>query len=324
MEQKNIHSSTFIHYFPLLVTFLSLAIFFVCINNLINTVISQNDIIISLLKNIKNAPSLPIVVENSVPNTDPNTADNTIYYVLGSIVSLVFIGVVCYFLFNSKPSSTGSSTRSSTPSSDGVDENPEKLTSTGSSTPSSDPEKLTKINLDLQNISQEREEILNKLNDMSEKSNGIGSINTKIEELYDYLTDPASTAENVKITEKINTLVDQQAVLNAGMKQVMSSNLGFIEGTKRVFGELTTDRHVLSTTLKELSKKQTQLEINQHDLSKTQNDIEIAHGIIRNDVDFHRQNIALLNHNAQNCSDQLLSIKESCTEIIKLIGEHSS
>jgi len=87
---------------------------------------------------------------------------------------------------------------------------------------------------------------------------------------------------------------------------------------------LTTDRHVLSTTLKELSKKQTQLEINQHDLSKTQNDIEIAHGIIRNDVDFHRQNIALLNHNAQNCSDQLLSIKESCTEIIKLIGEHSS
>lgn len=309
MEQKTFNSSTFIHYFPLLVTFLSLAIFFVCINNLINTVISQNDIIISLLKNIKNAPSLPIVVENSVPNTDPNTADNTIYYVLGGIVSLVFIGVVCYFLFNSKPSSTGSSTGSSTSSSDGVDENPEKL---------------TKINLDLQNIFQEREEILNKLNDMSEKSNGIGSINTKIEELYDYLTDPASTAENVKITEKINTLVDQQTVLNAGMKQVMSSNLGFIEGTKRVFGELTTDRHVLSTTLKELSKKQTQLEINQHDLSKTQNDIEIAHGIIRNDVDFHRQNIALLNHNAQNCSDQLLSIKESCTEIIKLIGEHSS
>ena len=307
MEQKTFNSSTFIHYFPLLVTFLSLAIFFVCINNLLNTVISQNDIIISLLKNIKDAPttSLPIVVENSVPNT----ADNTIYYVVGGIVSLVFVGVVCYFLFNSKPSSTGSSTGSSTPSSDGVNENPEKL---------------TKINLDLQNISQEREEILNKLNDMSEKSNGIGSINTKIEELYDYLTDPASTAENVKITEKINTLIDQQAVINAGMKQVMSSNLVFIEGTKRVFGELTTDRHVLSTTLKELAKKQTQLEINQHDLSKTQNDLEIARGIMENDVDYHRQNIAFLNHNAQNCSDQMLSIKESCVEIIQLIGAHSS
>ena len=322
MEQKNINST--IQYAFLLVSFLGLVISLVYIHNFLNMVISQNDIIISLLKNIKDAPttSLPIIVENSVPNTVPNTADNTIYYVVGAIASLVFIGVVCYFLFNSKPS--GSSTPP-TPS-DGVNENSEKFTKIDLDLQNISQEReeiLNKLN-DMSNISQEREEILNKLNDMSEKSNGIGSIETKIEELYDYLTDPASTAENVKITEKINTLIDQQAVINAGMKQVMSSNLGFIEGTKRVFGELTTDRHVLSTTLKELSKKQTQLEINQHDLSKTQNDLEIARGIMENEVDLHRENIEVLNDSVQNCSDQMLSIKQSCAEIIKLIGEHSS
>ena len=312
MEQKTFNSSTFIHYFPLLVSFLSLVISLVYIHNFLNMVTLQNEVIISLLQDIKNTSviSPSTVIENRIPIPAPASSDNTVYYISAGLFSLACIGLVCYLFFNSKPS--GSSTPPAS-SDDGVDENPEKL---------------TKINLDLQNISQnisqEREEILNKLNDMSEKSNGIGSIETKIEELYDYLTDPASTAENVKITEKINTLMDQQAVINAGMKQVMSSNLGFIEGTKRVFGELTTDRHVLSTTLKELSKKQTQLEINQHDLSKTQNDLEIARGIMENEVDLHRENIEVLNDNAQNCSDQMLSIKQSCAEIIKLIGEHSS
>ena len=87
---------------------------------------------------------------------------------------------------------------------------------------------------------------------------------------------------------------------------------------------MTTDRHVLSTALKELSEKQTQLEINQHDLSKNQNDLEIARGIMENNVDYHGQNIAFLNQHAENCSEQMLSIKESCADIIKLIGEHSS
>ena len=234
MEQKTFNS-TFIHYFPLLVTFLSLAISLVYIQNFLNMVSLQNEVIISLLRDIKDAPTttLPIVVENSVPNTVPST-NNDAYLYLGVICSIFFIGLTVYFLYNSKPKPTESSTSptpsdgSSTPPtpSDGVNENSEKF---------------TKINLDLQKISQEREEILNKLNDMSEKSNDIGSIKTTIEELYDYLTDSASTAENVntaenvKNTEKINTLIDQQAVINEGMKQVMSSNLGFIEGTKRVF-----------------------------------------------------------------------------------------
>ena len=226
MEHKNMHSTTFIQYAFLLVSFLGLVISLVYIQNFLNMVSLQNEVIISLLRDIKNTSviSPSTVIENRIPIPAPASSDNTVYYIAAGLFSLACIGVVCYFLFNSKPKPTESST-SPTPS-DGVNENSEKF---------------TKINLDLQKISQEREEILNKLNDMSEKSNDIGSIKTTIEELYDYLTDSASTAENVntaenvKNTEKINTLIDQQAVINEGMKQVMSSNLGFIEGTKRVF-----------------------------------------------------------------------------------------
>ena len=111
----------------------------------------QNEVIISLLRDIKDAPTttLPIVVENSVPNTVPST-NNDAYLYAGVICSIFFIGLTVYFLYNSdKPSSTGSSDGSSTPPtpSDGVNENSEKF---------------TKIDLDFEKISQERAEILSR------------------------------------------------------------------------------------------------------------------------------------------------------------------
>lgn len=70
----------------------------------------QNEVIISLLRDIKNntpisiAPIPSIVVENSVP------VDNNVYYIVLGIISLVCIGTALYFFYNSTPGSTPSST----------------------------------------------------------------------------------------------------------------------------------------------------------------------------------------------------------------------
>ena len=326
MEQKNINSTTFIQYAFLLVSFLGLAISLVYIHNFLNMVISQNDIIISLLKNIKDAPttSLPIIVENSVPNTVPNTADNTIYYVVGAIASLVFIGVVCYFLFNSKPS--GSSTPP-TPS-DGVNENSEKF---------------TKIDLDLQNISQEREEILNKLNDMSNISQERAEILSKLNEISER---SGGTIENVNTIDKINTLIDNQTANNSAIREATTINLEFINKAIGVFGELkneredlnntldelvslTNDRKLLDTTLKELGKRQAQLTINQVDLTESQDHLVKYHAAMENVIENagkitlgNTKNITTLADNAKIYADDLAGIKESCKQILKLCADH--
>jgi len=239
-------------------------------------------------------------------NSDPNMLK---YYAL-TVTVVVIVGVIAYFYFKNNPGPSEPNKPSYF-----LDEIQPKL-SVG----------MTQI--DLQTISAERAEILNKLNELSEKSVSIGLLLTKIEDnnkiLSGKVLSVVSNAENARLTEKLNTLMDQQTVIHAGMRQVMSSNLGFIDGTKRIFGELTTDRHGLNTTLKELAKKQALLENNQHDLSKNQNDIEIARGIMEHAVELHDQNIAFLNENAQNCSDQLTEIKQSFADMIKLIGDLSS
>ena len=108
MEQKNMHSTTFIQYAFLLVSFLGLVISLVYIQNFLNMVSLQNEVIISLLRDIKNTSviSPSTVIENRIPIPAPASSDNTVYYIAAGLFSLACIGVVCYFLFNSKPKPT--------------------------------------------------------------------------------------------------------------------------------------------------------------------------------------------------------------------------
>ena len=314
MEQKTFNSSTFIHYFLLLVSFLSLVISLVYIHNFLNMVTLQNEVIISLLQDIKNISviSPSTVIENRIPIPAPASSDNTVYYISAGLFSLACIGLVCYLFFNSKPS--GSSTPPA-PSDDGVDENPEKL---------------TKINLDLQNISQnisqERAEILSKLNEISERSGG--------------------TIENVNTIDKINTLIDNQTANNSAIREATTINLEFINKAIGVFGELkneredlnntldelvslTNDRKLLDTTLKELGKRQAQLTINQVDLTESQDHLVKYHAAMENVIENagkitlgNTKNITTLADNAKIYADDLASIKESCKQILKLCADH--
>ena len=310
MEQKTFNS-TFIHYFPLLVTFLSLAISLVYIQNFLNMVSLQNEVIISLLRDIKNTSviSPSTVIENRIPIPAPASSDNTVYYIAVGLFSLACIGVVCYFLFNSKPNHTESST-SPTPS-DGVNENSEKF---------------TKIDLDFEKISQERAEILSKLNEISERSGG--------------------TIENVNTIDKINTLIDNQTANNSAIGEVTTINLEFINKAIGVFGELknerevlnntldelvelTNDRKLLDTTLKELGKRQAQLTTNQVDLSESQDHLVQYHAAMENVIENagkitlgNTKNITTLANNAKIYADDLASIKESCKQILKLCADH--
>ena len=320
MEQKTFNS-TFIHYFPLLVTFLSLAISLVYIQNFLNMVSLQNEVIISLLRDIKNTSviSPSTVIENRIPIPAPASSDNTVYYIAVGLFSLACIGVVCYFLFNSKPKPTASSTSptpsdgSSTPPtpSDGVNENSEKF---------------TKIDLDFEKISQERAEILSKLNEISERSGG--------------------TIENVNTIDKINTLIDNQTANNSAIGEVTTINLEFINKAIGVFGELknerevlnntldelvelTNDRKLLDTTLKELGKRQAQLTTNQVDLSESQDHLVQYHAAMENVIENagkitlgNTKNITTLANNAKIYADDLASIKESCKQILKLCADH--
>ena len=304
------HSTTFIQYAFLLVSFLGLVISLVYIQNFLNMVSLQNEVIISLLRDIKDAPTttLPIVVENSVPNTVPST-NNDAYLYLGVICSIFFIGLTVYFLYNSKPKPTESST-SPTPS-DGVNENSEKF---------------TKIDLDFEKISQERAEILSKLNEISERSGG--------------------TIENVNTIDKINTLIDNQTANNSAIGEVTTINLEFINKAIGVFGELknerevlnntldelvelTNDRKLLDTTLKELGKRQAQLTTNQVDLSESQDHLVQYHAAMENVIENagkitlgNTKNITTLANNAKIYADDLASIKESCKQILKLCADH--
>lgn len=328
MEQKTFNSTTFIQYAFLLVSFLGLVISLVYIHNFLNMVSLQNEVIISLLRDIKNTPiiSPSTVIENTIPIPVPASSDNTVYYISVGLFSLACIGLACYLFFNSKPSG------SSTPS-DGVNENSEKF---------------TKIDLDFENISQEREEILSKLNEISERSGGIGSIETKIEELYDYLTDPASTAENANTIDKINTLIDNQTANNSAIREATTINLEFINKAIGVFGELknekevlnntldelvslTNDRKLLDTTLKELGKRQAQLTVNQVDLTESQEHLVKYHAAMESVIENagkitlgNTKNITTLADNAKIYADDLASIKESCKQILKFWADHSS
>ena len=325
MEQKTFNSSTFIHYFPLLVSFLSLVISLVYIHNFLNMVTLQNEVIISLLQDIKNTSviSPSTVIENRIPIPAPASSDNTVYYISAGLFSLACIGLVCYLFFNSKPS--GSSTPP-TPS-DGVNENSEKF---------------TKIDLDLQNISQEREEILNKLNDMSNISQERAEILSKLNEI----SERSGTIENVNTIDKINTLIDNQTANNSAIREATTINLEFINKAIGVFGELkneredlnntldelvslTNDRKLLDTTLKELGKRQAQLTINQVDLTESQDHLVKYHAAMENVIENagkitlgNTKNITTLADNAKIYADDLAGIKESCKQILKLCADH--
>ena len=309
MEQKNIHSTTFIQYAFLLVSFLGLVISLVYIHNFLNMVSLQNEVIISLLRDIKNTSVPSTVIENRIPIPAPASSDNTVYYIAAGLFSLACIGLACYLFFNSKPS--GSSTPP-TPS-DGVNENSEKF---------------TKIDLDFEKISQERAEILSKLNEISERSGG--------------------TIENVNTIDKINTLIDNQTANNSAIREVTTINLEFINKAIGVFGELknerevlnntldelvelTNDRKLLDTTLKELGKRQAQLTTNQVDLTESQDHLVEYHAAMENVIENagkitlgNTKNITTLADNAKIYADDLASIKESCKLILKFFADHSS
>ena len=314
MEQKNMHSTTFIQYAFLLVSFLGLVISLVYIQNFLNMVSLQNEVIISLLRDIKNTSviSPSTVIENRIPIPAPASSDNTVYYIAAGLFSLACIGVVCYFLFNSKPKPTPSDGSSTSPTpSDGVNENSEKF---------------TKIDLDFEKISQERAEILSKLNEISERSGG--------------------TIENVNTIDKINTLIDNQTANNSAIGEVTTINLEFINKAIGVFGELknerevlnntldelvelTNDRKLLDTTLKELGKRQAQLTTNQVDLTESQDHLVQYHAAMENVIENagkitlgNTKNITTLANNAKIYADDLASIKESCKQILKLCADH--